>query len=502
MRAEVTRDGARLNSAEYGRLTFAVLGGLLALRILALWLNRTDLFFDESQYWAWSKELAFGYYSKPPLIAWIIRATTAICGDGEACVRLGSPLMHTATAAVLYLLGRRLYGPVAGFWAAIAYATLPGVSLSSELITTDVPLLLCWAIALLAFVDLVEGIEAKRPVALSAAALGLALGFGLNAKYAMAYFILCALLYLAATPERRKILRDPRLVAAIGLGLLMIAPNIIWNASNSFATFEHTAENANWRAGSLLRPVKAFEFFGSQFGVFGPILFGALLVIGWRAWRTRPPEADRLLMWFALPILGIVTVQALLSRAHANWAAPAFVSATVLVVGVMVREASWRWLKASTALNGAVAVAIPLILALADVIPLPPPNPLERVLGWKTLGAETRSALEEGRKQGRPFAAVLSNDRAITATLLYYLRDDPAPVQAWRSSPKPRDHFELTRPFKGDKGPVLLVSLSNELGGIEKKARSIKLLRSVDTKAGSKLKRAIYIYELDGFAGG
>jgi 4-amino-4-deoxy-L-arabinose transferase-like glycosyltransferase len=502
MRADVKASSARLDGVGYGRLTIAMLGGLLVFRALALYLNRTDLFFDESQYWAWSRELAFGYYSKPPLIAWIIRATTWLCGDGEACVRLGSPILHTATAAVLYLLGRRLYGPAVGFWAAVAYATLPGVSFSAALITTDVPLLLCWAIALLAFVDLVEGIEAGRPVLAAALVLGLAIGLGLNAKYAMAYFILCAVLYLAFTPERRGILKDHHLWLAFALGFLLILPNIFWNASNSFATFEHTAENANWRAGSLLRPIKALEFLGSQFGVFGPILFGALLVIGRRASRQRLPKADRLLMWFALPILGIVTLQALLSRAHANWAAPAFVSATVLVVGVMVRDAAWRWLKGSLALNGAVALAIAIVLAQADVIPLRPPSPLERVLGWKALGSATRTALQEGRKQGRPYMAVLSNDRAITATLLYYLRDEPAPVKAWRATPKPRDHFELTRPFRGDKGPVLLVSLSSDAGWLEKRFRSIKLLRMIETNAGWRQKRPIYLYVLDGFESG
>ena len=45
------------------------LGALLAIRLVALVFNRTDLFFDEAQYWAWSVEPAFGYYSKPPLIA-------------------------------------------------------------------------------------------------------------------------------------------------------------------------------------------------------------------------------------------------------------------------------------------------------------------------------------------------------------------------------------------------------------------------------------------------
>ena len=66
---------------------------LSALRLLTLFrlatlaFSQTELFFDEAQYWFWSRELAFGYYSKPPLIAWIIRGATELCGQGEACIR-------------------------------------------------------------------------------------------------------------------------------------------------------------------------------------------------------------------------------------------------------------------------------------------------------------------------------------------------------------------------------------------------------------------------------
>ena len=77
------------------------LGVLLVVRLIALAWNATDLFFDEAQYWSWSREPSFGYYSKPPLIAWIIAVATSVCGDGEACIRLPAPLIHTATAVIV-----------------------------------------------------------------------------------------------------------------------------------------------------------------------------------------------------------------------------------------------------------------------------------------------------------------------------------------------------------------------------------------------------------------
>ncbi len=469
---------------------------LLCVRLVALQLNVTDLFFDEAQYWAWSEAPDFGYYSKPPLIAWLIRAATEACGIGEPCVRLPSPLLHTLTSLAVFALGRMLYDVRTGALSGLAFATLPGVSLSAGLISTDVPLLLCWAVALLAFAAL-STTRRLWPALL----LGLAFGIGLNAKYAMAWFIVCAAVYLFFTPQRRALLKDYRLYLALGLGVLLIVPNIAWNYAHAFATFSHTADNANW-SGSLLHPAKALEFFGSQFGVFGPILFGAFLVIAWRAWRMGVPEADRLLLSFSLPLIAIIVVQALLSRAHANWAAPAYVAATVLVIATMVRDRAWGWLIGSFALNVAVLVLIAVGTSTAGHLALPvKTDPFARTLGWQDLAAATRAEIANAETAGQPFAAVLTDDRAVTAELLYYMRDETTPVLAWREG-APHDHFELTRPFTAaTTGPVLLVSLGKDAGPIANAFATSQKIASRLLPAGENAQRRVTFYRLTGYKG-
>ena len=61
---------------DYWPWLLAILGALLVIRLFVLYFAKTDLFFDEAQYWWWSRDLAFGYFSKPPLIAWLIRLAT------------------------------------------------------------------------------------------------------------------------------------------------------------------------------------------------------------------------------------------------------------------------------------------------------------------------------------------------------------------------------------------------------------------------------------------
>jgi 4-amino-4-deoxy-L-arabinose transferase-like glycosyltransferase len=471
------------------------LGVLLLLRLIFLHFNATDLFFDEAQYWTWSLEPAFGYYSKPPLIAWIVGLANATCGASEFCIRLPSPILHTATALVVYALGARLYDARVGFWSALAFATLPGVSLSSGIMSTDVPLLLCWALALYAFIALLDS-----PGILSAILLGAALGLGLNAKYSMAFFLPCMAIYLAIAPERRWLLRDRRLYAALLLAAALIAPNLIWNAANGFATVAHTADNANW-GGSLAHPSNAAAFLGAQFGVFGPILFGALIAVTIRAWRSSMPGEDHLLMWFTLPVLALMTTQAFLSRAHANWAAVAYIAATVLVTASLIRDLSWGWLRASFALHLALLIALGFGVAYAGQFRLPlAGDPFARTLGWKEIAAATRAELEDARRQGRPFGSVITDERALTAELLYYMREEPTPVLAWRRGVRPQDHYELTRPLaKGSPEPVLLVGLRPDVDEALDRFARAEPLGTRNIAAGLAQARRIGFYRLDGY---
>ena len=479
---------AAKTQAWFGRLVL-VLAAVLAVRVLALAFNGTDLFFDEAQYWTWSQEPAFGYYSKPPLIAWIIAGSTSLCGDSEFCVRLPSPVLHTMTALMLFWLASRLYGPREGFWSGVVFAMLPGVAFSANIISTDVPLLLFWATALYALYVLINKRSWWAPLL-----LGISLGFGLNAKYAMAYFVVCTVVYAIATPAHRSLLAEPRWWAAIIIAVGLITPNLLWNVDNGFATLDHTVDNANW-SGPLLRPDKAVEFFAAQFGVFGPILFVSLLIISYRGFAGRLSEPDRLLLAFALPVILIVIIQAFISRAHANWAAVSYVAATPLVVATMFRDGARGWFHAALAIHFAVMTIIVAGFVSAGSFTLPGgKDPFVRTLGWKEIAVQVRRELTAGTAAGRPYRTVVATNRALTAELLYYLRTTPVPIMAWRSGERPKDHFQLTRPLtKGSPEPVLLVALDALPNDVWQTFRMTAPPTRLNVAAGPNSKRTLLL---------
>src|SRR5262249_35006020 len=203
-----------------GSRAILMLAGVLALtllRLLWLALQPADLYPDEAQYWFWAQHPALGYYSKPPLVAWLIALTTSIFGESEFAIRLSAPLLHAATAIFVYAIGTRFYDSWIGMWSALAYASLPGASVSAFIISTDAPLLLCWAAALYAFIRAREDGGAGWW-----AAVGIACGLGLLSKYAMAYWLFSAVGYvILIQAERRRLLP---LLAATALALLVYSP--------------------------------------------------------------------------------------------------------------------------------------------------------------------------------------------------------------------------------------------------------------------------------------
>ena len=403
-------------------------------RLAWLSLGRADLYPDEAQYWLWSLHPAVGYYSKPPLVPWLIALTTGIFGEEELAVRLVAPLLHFATSLVLFALARRLYDARIGLWSAITYVTLPGVSASAVIMSTDAPLLFCWATALYAFVRARESGEWRWWVL-----VGVSAGFGLLAKYAMAYWLLSALLYLLLFRDERRHL--PRLLAATALALVIYSPNFVWNWANDFASYRHTRDNAGLGY-ALFHPNRFLEFFGSQFAVFGPLLFGALILITAQARRSLADRRAALLACFALPTLAMMLVVSFLTRAQPNWSAPTFVSATVLVVAWLFSQGRTVIVRASVILHVVIAVVAFGAHDAAAALGLSLPakyDPLHRLRGWRTLGRVVTMMLLK-----HPSVLLMSDDREDMAALMYYVFPHPFNALKWNGEGGIHDQFDLT----------------------------------------------------------
>ena len=171
--------------------------GLGCFRIFMVTAVPLDLIHDEAYYWDWSRQLDWGYYSKPPLVAWLIALSTWFGGASAFAVRLPAVLLGTGGLVWMYLLTARLYGRRAGFWAVLISAATPGSSVLSLLMTIDAPLLFCWGGALYGFWRLLE-CDAKRLAWLLLAVA--AVGLGLLSKQTMFGFLALGVFFCCHQP--------------------------------------------------------------------------------------------------------------------------------------------------------------------------------------------------------------------------------------------------------------------------------------------------------------
>jgi 4-amino-4-deoxy-L-arabinose transferase-like glycosyltransferase len=414
-----------------------VLAALLAWRFFAAQDAALNLSVDEAQYFLWSLEPAWGYFSKPPLIAWTIATSTRVCGDSEACVRLPALLLFAASAWVIAALTRRLFDARTGMWAGIAFATLLLSSFYSWAMTTDSVLLFCWAFALLLFLRALDMDRWRDWLA-----LGSAVGCGLLAKYSMGLFLACALAVLWLDHRHRLASPKPWIAALLALSFLI--PNLLWNLDHQFATLRHTAEISQLDR-TLFHPDSLASFVIAQFGVMGPLLMPALLVaaVDRQAWRADPQQ--RLLVLFSVPVLGLFILLSLLSRAHANWAAPSYVAATVLAVAMLVRRDHRRWLLWAVIINVLLAATLYHWHRLVPAVGIElrrGTDPFYALHGWDAAGRQLATQLRDTGCR-----AIIVAERATLVELAYYARrglGEPVTPLAYNPDGIARNHFALT----------------------------------------------------------
>jgi hypothetical protein len=475
-------------------LAAGLLAVLTLIRLIGLKFSVVDLFFDEAQYWAWSREPAFGYFSKPPLLAWTIALAERICGSSEACIRAPAPVFYFGTSLLVYALARQLYDARVAFYAALSMALATGVVFSARIISTDVPLLFFWALALLAYVKLLAGADWRWTVV-----LGLALGLGLMAKYAMVYFLLGVALAAVVDDNARRLLRTSAPWLALIITAVVVAPNIVWNVEHGFATFRHTGDNIQG-TGLAFDAGKGLEFIGAQFGVFGPVIFTVLLAAIVRFASPAMHRADRLLLVFAIPPLVLVGGLGFVTRALANWAAPAFISAVVVAVAILVRQAAWKWLALSLGLGLGLQAALLVTDAMATRLHVPRlanGDIYHRTLGWRALGERTGAL---ARSVGaRTIAAEFRDD---VASLLYYRRDQSEQVRAWQRGPIPDHQFELTRALDDTAPqPILFVTRCTSTERLAAQFATVEPLAPFAVPTGPTTGRQYYAFKLDGRRG-
>lgn len=428
--------------------------GLLGFRLLFLpfFCHLYDLAGDESYYWEWGRRLDWGYYSKPPLIGWLMGLVGRLSGDQEWAIRLAALLCGTASLLLIYQLGKTLYNAATGLLALLLAALTPANVALHLFFTIDAPLILLWSAALLAYWRASQCPDQPARWLLLTGLLGL----GCLSKQMMLVFPLLMVVHAIAVPEARQLLRSPWYWMSMAGGIVCLLPVVWWNQQHDWITLEHTRHHFNTEAEAGLgkRLVEFLEFPASQAGLLTPVTWFGLLTVGIAAllgWR-RLAARERFLVLFSAPALVVFHLLALRQGVNPNWPAVYYLSATVLLAAVWTGEAPGvvRWPRFPKLRAPALGVAT-VLTAAAFLLPValwalgktgePKLDPMARLHGWSQAGGEAGRYFARMPRPENTFVLALGH-RENASQFAFYMPQHPRTYR-WQPNGVVASQYEL-----------------------------------------------------------
>ncbi len=400
---------------------------LIILSIFRIYLilhSPIDISPDEAHYWEWSRRLDLSYYSKGPMIAYLIAFSTWLFGDTPFGIRILAVVCSLLSSIFIYKIGKKLLSDRVGLISGILFQAIPLFSVFGIIFTIDSPFILFWILSIYVFLVALEGRKVYWLI------LGIIIGLGLLTKYTMAFFYLCMFVYLikiqrdyAVSLEDKKIniFKNPALYLCIIISIVVFSPVIIWNFQHDWVTLKHTAGQAHVYEGFKISLKYFAEFVGSQLLVITPLVF----IIGF--YFLLKPSALKFnskVYWFfisfSLPVFAFFLLKSIHGKVQANWAMTAYIPFLLILAYVFEKKVYKKII-----LSSIIMAAIFTILSYSIPFMNLPANldPSSRLKGWKQLGGRVYEIKKELEKYGN--VIIFSDRYQISSELAFYVKDHP-----------------------------------------------------------------------------
>lgn len=419
-----------------------VLLGVLVVRGVFLWTNGLDLIGDESYYWDWSRQPDWCYYSKPPMVAWLIGAATWLFGDYTPVVRLPALLLGTVFLAYFHATAKAFYGPRAAAMALLLILTAPINVIANFLMTIDPPLYCFWIMTLYylrrALFD-AEGTAWLWAGCASAAAL--------LSKQAALVLPAMLLLFLLVDRQRWGYLKRqywlyllPMLIAAV--------PILWWNQQHDWVMFGHSKGHfGNHEPVSLLKHLQhARDFVFYQLLLLSPLTFVLSVIVSARgALECKRLSAEQQFLWLMGPALILaILLLSLIQKAQGNWPMPFYLSGLILLAGYWANGAWIKTVKTAVAIGGIMVLmtySLPLLLQLFHLKDSAL-DPTKRFNKWQEVAVSIYAARQASGSDLADTFVVAFGHRYLASELAFYSPDHPR-VYRFEESGRVTSQYEV-----------------------------------------------------------
>jgi hypothetical protein len=261
----------------------------------------TQLYSDEAYYTLFARQLDFGYFDHPPMIALMIRIGSAIFKN-EIGVRLLSVIAITVAIYFIYELAE-VQKP---FLFLTAIFSIFGLNILGFLALPDSPLLL---FTVLFFVVYKKFLLKENIV--NSILLGLSMVAMLYSKY---HGILVIIFTITSN---LRLIKSPKFRISLAVVFLLFIPHIIWQLNNDFVSITyHLFE----RSASHYKVSFTYKYLLGQLLYWGPIsiIFMFISAIIFK----QSTLFEKALKWNLWGFIGFFLLSTLKGRVEVNWTLP------------------------------------------------------------------------------------------------------------------------------------------------------------------------------------
>ena len=312
---------------QFSKTFYIFLGIFLLLNLLQAYF--TPLIYDETYYWYYSQNMAWGYFDHPPMVALLVKISSFFF-EGELGVRLVGCLLWAGTLVVLWSLvehsKKEKHIPLFFLLAfsmvlfnAYGFFTLP-----------DTPLLFFTALFLWLYKRFLE--DGTVGIAIL---LGLCMAALLYSKYHAILVILFVLL------SNIKLVFNKFAWLSVLVALLAYTPHLIWLYENDFVSVNyHLFE----------RPNQPYEFDEFTLGYLLNLIVNFGLLFPWFYWalfKTKTEnQFERSLLFVSYGIILFFFLSSFQRRAQAQWVIAICVPMLIIAFNFLSKQEvrkKWLW---------------------------------------------------------------------------------------------------------------------------------------------------------------
>ncbi|MGB5437109.1 MAG: glycosyltransferase family 39 protein [Maribacter sp.] len=334
------------------KLFLYLLGSILILNLIQA--HFTELIYDEAYYWHYAKNMAWGYFDHPPMVALMIKISSFLF-DGELGVRFVSCLFSVGTFVFLWMAidhpEKKKYVP--HFFVLVFSMTL--LNAYGFFTLPDTPLLFFTALFLLVYKHFI-----RKPSIAIALVLGIIMAALMYSKYHAVLVIFFVLL------SNLKLVFDKYAWIAVITALVCYMPHFLWLYEHDFISIKyHLFERPNapydFNKYTLGFLVNLIAIFGLTF----PFMYYALF-------KSRSKDLfTKALLYLTYGVLIFFFISSFNRRVQTQWIIVVSIPMAILVFNYIMEHAGVRkWVFRLGLVNIAIILFLRIGLVYEPLFPI------------------------------------------------------------------------------------------------------------------------------------